>query len=160
MPTVYMMCGIPYSGKSYYISKDKTLQKLPIVSTDNTILRIAKARGKTYNDIFKDTYQDAQDEMMSDFNRYFREKKDFIFDRTNLTVKARKRWIDMFHKNGYNVVVIGFKVPDDKTIELRRTLRRNQVIDDKILKGMKAQYQMPTMAELNKKTDKVIIVGN
>ena len=46
-PTVFVMVGLPYSGKSTYIKKDKNLRKLPILDTDSYIENYAKEKNKS-----------------------------------------------------------------------------------------------------------------
>ena len=58
-PLLFMLAGIPTSGKSTYISK--LLRDFPdavVISTDDYIEAVARETGKTYNEVFNDNIKD------------------------------------------------------------------------------------------------------
>ena len=54
MPTVYVLVGVPGSGKSTWIKNQDWALGLSVVSTDNFVEQEATRQGKTYNEVFKD----------------------------------------------------------------------------------------------------------
>ena len=52
MPTIYMLIGVPASGKSTWVEQNKG--NALVISTDNLIEAYAANLGKTYNEVFKE----------------------------------------------------------------------------------------------------------
>ena len=51
-PTIHLMVGLPYSGKSTYIRNPPTLSALSVVDSDSYIEKKAKAENTSYGAIF------------------------------------------------------------------------------------------------------------
>ncbi len=58
MPKLYMLIGVPASGKSTWLKKNMSPDSV-IVSSDDHVERLAAMQGKTYNEAFKEVASDA-----------------------------------------------------------------------------------------------------
>jgi predicted kinase len=147
MPTLYMLIGVPGSGKSTWIKSQNFDPSTTVVaSTDNEIERVAAAAGKTYSDVFTDTIKGATAIVTQNVVDAVRNGKDIVWDQTNTGVKARKQKLDMIPKS-YKKVAVVFPTPG--AVELGRRLagRVGKNIPDHVMRTMISGLQPPTAAE-------------
>lgn len=147
MPTLYILIGVPGSGKSTWLRKNMS-QDGAVVSSDNHIENIAKRQGKTYDDVFNDAIKIAGGKMWDDAKMAFNAGLDIYWDQTNLTPKSRKAKLDAAPE-GYRKVAVVFPTPDDAEHERRLTNpdREGKNIPDNVMKNMKASLTYPTSTE-------------
>lgn len=158
-PTLYMLVGIPYSGKSTWVSK--MLQSNPhsndlvVLSTDAYITKYAESEGKKYQDIFADQKKSQQvmkmatKDLHKQLNSAVTENKAIIWDQTNLTPQTRSRNIrankDIINK--YHRVAVFFPTPASDIIQERMKARMDQRIPEDIVWNMARKLQPPTTEE-------------
>lgn len=142
MATLYMLVGVPGSGKTTWIRNNK--HDAVVLSTDDYIEKIAAKQGKTYSEVFKDTIGDATDQMEKDLIQALRNERDIIWDQTNLTTKARKSKLSRIPKS-YKKVGVYFSVPQD--LRDRLANRPGKVIPEPVIISMINQLQPPTKEE-------------
>ena len=65
MPTVYVLVGVPGSGKSTWIRNQIWALGLTVVSTDAFVEQEAHRQGKTYNEVF-DEYMPTAVKLMAE----------------------------------------------------------------------------------------------
>ena len=155
MPKCTFLVGVPGSGKSTWL-KDQELWTL-IVSTDNIIEELAETYGLTYDQVFKDTIRFAELVMNNEMDKAIAETDDygdanFHIDRTNLTVKSRRKFIEKLKPHGYEFEAVVFPLPGTEklpTEEWNRRLdsRRGKTIPAHVLSSMIEHYEPPTEAE-------------
>ena len=68
-------------------------------------------------------------------------------DRTNLSAKARKRFIDFFKQYGYTLKAIVFPQPDETEWHRRLNSREGKTIPQHVLRSMQDSYEMPLLSE-------------
>lgn len=142
MATLYMMIGVPGSGKTTWIKNNK--HNAVVLSTDDYIERVAEKQGKTYSEVFKDAIGPATDQMEKDLIQAVRNERDIIWDQTNLTAKARKGKLSRIPKS-YRKVAVYFSVPQD--LRDRLANRPGKVIPEPVIISMINQLQPPTKEE-------------
>jgi len=150
MPKVTLLVGVPASGKSTYV--DNTIYNNPdanswVVSTDIIIQEICDIHGITYNEGFADLIKFAEKIFFSDIEKAIDRKIDVVIDRTNLTVKGRRKFINMFKPAGYEIEAIVFPIPEQNEWERRLTSRPGKTIPDHVIQGMVSSYTRPTIEE-------------
>ena len=149
-PTLYMLAGIPGSGKSTWLLKNYSIdadkQKGMIASTDNYIEQAAKEAGSTYNDVFQSVIKDATAEMYKDLELGIRNGMDIYWDQTNLTVKSRRGKLAKIPA-GYKTVAVIFPIPEEKELERRLANRPGKTVPDHIMRSMINSFESPTEAE-------------
>ena len=142
MPTLYMLIGVPGSGKTTWIKKNT--HDAVVLSTDNYIERAAEKQGKTYSEVFQDTIGYATEQMEKDLLQAVRNERDIIWDQTNLTAKARKGKFSRIPKS-YRKVGVFFSVPQD--LRDRLASRPGKTIPEPVIISMINQLQPPTKEE-------------
>ena len=152
MPECIMLVGVPASGKSTW-QYNKYGEYPPVVaSTDNIIQEIASSYGMTYDEGFKGLIQIAEQIMWRQITTCLMRGSDFIIDRTNLSVKSRKKFIDKLKLHHYNIECVVFPLPGTEKLssdEWNRRLnsRRGKTIPGYVLSQMIEHYEPPTEAE-------------
>lgn len=151
MPKCTILVGVPASGKSTWFSKNKTASMAPI-STDNIIEFMGSLFGFTYDQIFKDSISLAEKIMWKRLEWNAERSNDVVIDRTNLTAKSRKKFIDYLKPYGYEFEAVVFPLPG--TVEFseeewfrRLDSRQGKTIPNAVLASMVNSAQMPTEEE-------------
>jgi len=147
MPTVYMMIGMPGSGKSTWIANQNfDWNKTMVVSTDAIIDQRAAAQGKTYSEVFQDEIKGATAQMNQNLKTAIANNMDIVWDQTNLTAKTRQGKLSQIPKN-YRKVAVFFQTPNEKELNRRLQSRPGKTIPLNVVASMLAQLQPPTEAE-------------
>ena len=153
MPECIMLVGVPASGKSTWLADSAKHEYYLIVSTDKIIEELADIYGLTYDQIFKDTINFAEKVMTTEMDKAIAYgDADFVIDRTNLSVKSRKKFIDKLKLHRYEIECVVFPMPGSDELpseEWNRRLesRPGKNIPGYILSSMIEHYEPPTLAE-------------
>lgn len=151
-----MFVGVPASGKSTFIEKYQNQITSQygvdcVISSDAVIEDVAFARGLTYAEVFRDSIDLAGKYVDVMLGILSLQQKNFILDSTNLSIKSRKRKLDLLiHPQNYNKFAIIF---DDITPEQRqnrlekRAVETGKIIPKHVIDTMCNSYQIPTIAE-------------
>ena len=147
---VTLLCGLPACGKSTWRSAN-VADNCVVISSDDLIEEEARKEGKTYDEVFKDTASWADKTVKETYRTSIQKGLPIVVDRTNLTAKVRRFWIDEAKKNGYDVQAIWFKPPDGAS-EInewvyRMTNREGKTIPDNVIKSMAENMSQPTISE-------------
>jgi predicted kinase len=152
MPNLYMLVGVPGSGKSTYLAK-QDLSNAVVLSTDNYVEHFAELNNKTYTEIFKSVIGEATRLMNEDLRKAVLNKQDIYWDQTNLTAKTRSSKLASV-PHTYEKIAVFFPTPNDNELKRRLAGRPGKTIPANVVLGMKSQLEMPTEAE---GFDKVIV---
>jgi predicted kinase len=157
---VTILVGLPACGKSTYVQHAIGQINLDgvtfVASSDDVIERIAKESGKTYNEVFQESYSQAEAECRSGFHRALNEEVPrIIVDRTNMSAKSRTGWIQAAKSKGYTVSAVVFADPGTcsnhmeavKEWSRRLASRPGKTIPHQIIDGMIKSFVMPTQEE-------------
>lgn len=151
-PQCIILCGPPYSGKSTFRTNSNWSDT--VLSTDDILLRIASEKGISYKEAFETYFNSAQQEYNDLMRSCIKERKSFMVDRTNLTVKSRLTILNQLPKDYYKVAFV-FTLPDDRELARRHELRQNQSVPLDVIRSMNKRYELPSISE---KFDRVINV--
>lgn len=135
-PSLYIMCGLPCSGKSTFA---KSISGFKVLSSDDYIEQRAKELQKTYNDVFNETIQPANKAFFLDVFTEAKKENDIIIDRTNLEKSTRQKFIKIFQH--HDPVIFYFDIPIQ--IIKKRNNRPGKFISDEILDSMLKRLQPP-----------------
>jgi predicted kinase len=145
MPRVYVLVGVPGSGKSTWIKNQDWAVDMPIVSTDNFVEAYALEQGKTYNEVFKDYMPIAVRLMANQALVCQANNLDVIWDQTSTTVNSRRKKFNTLPK--YEHIAVVFKTPDTDELAKRLASRPGKNIPDSVMQSMINNFEMPTEEE-------------
>ena len=146
MPKLYMLVGLPASGKSTWVENEKFDSKVAIVSTDKHIDDFAKSENKTYNDVFSAYYKTAKRMMDVEVKQAVIDGRDIVWDQTNLTRNSRVLKLAMIPDN-YIKIAIVLGTPPKKEHDRRLKSREGKVISQRTISQMKDGYEKPELSE-------------
>ena len=143
--TAYILVGVPCSGKSTFV--DRLIDHNTVIaSTDDFITERATFTGKSYNDIFKSTYKEAEAQMYEDIKNFHGSEwaNKLIWDQTNTTIKSRKAKLEKLDIDE----VIAVYLPTNLKICLERNEKRlDKSLKPDIIVDMHKRLQEPTYDE-------------
>lgn len=143
MPKLYMLVGVPGSGKSTWRA-GAGLNDAVVISTDDYIDFVADQLGVTYSEAFKDHIKAATQLMDKRAREAFAAGKDVVWDQTNTTRKSRVSKLSIVPK-GYEKTAVFFPTPAD--LKQRLAGRPGKNIPDDVIANMIASLQPPTKDE-------------
>ena len=145
IPKLYVLIGVPGSGKSTWVKDQEWASDCAYVSTDIWVELEAQRLGKTYSEIFTDYMPKAVDLMAAQVIDAREQGKDIIWDQTSTTIASRKRKFNML-PNYYHIAVV-FDTPSRIELNKRLASRPGKEIPDVVVDGMLASFEMPTEEE-------------
>lgn len=145
MNKLYVMVGVPGSGKSTWIKNQIWALGLNVVSTDTWVEDYAKQQGKTYSEVFEE-YMPTAIQKMADHAVFCRENKlDVIWDQTSTTIASRKRKFNMLPT--YYKIAVVFKTPEKDELIRRLNSRPGKVIPMHVVEQMAFDLTMEPPTE-------------
>jgi predicted kinase len=144
---LYVLVGVPGSGKSTWIKNQEWAKDIPVVSTDKFIDEYAEQQGKTYNEVFTERMPVAVKLMANQVEICKANNLDIIWDQTSTTVGARKKKFNMC-PDYYKIAVV-FKTPDEEELQRRLASRPGKNIPKHVQEVMASQLknEPPTIEE-------------
>ncbi len=146
MANCYILIGVPASGKSTWVDNNQHLYDA-IASSDDTIEIVASEYGFTYSETFKKLIDFASMVFERDLKSAIDLNENIVIDRTNVSSKARKRFIDMFKKAGYTVTAVVFETPNAEEWKRRLDSRPDKFIPEDVLTSMSKNFVYPNVDE-------------
>ena len=144
-PKVYMLIGVPGSGKSTWVANQEWAKDIPVVSSDKFIDEHAAKEGKTYNDVFADYVKIATRLMDNQVLICKANNTDIIWDQTNTSAKSRKAKLDKL--DGYEKIAVYFPTPEKEELDNRLAQRVGKHIPSSVMSSMIANLEVPTEEE-------------
>ena len=147
MKNLYVLVGVPGSGKSTWVKNQDWLKDCAYISTDMWIDMEAERTGKTYSDVFTE-YMPKAIKLMTHHVELAKEKgMDIVWDQTSTTVGARAKKLRMCPD--YNAIAIVFKTPDNEELQRRLSGRVGKNIPWYVQETMASQLknEPPTLEE-------------
>ncbi len=150
MPKCTMLVGVPASGKSTWVQEHMPMAN--VMSTDIVIENVARSYGMTYDEGFKELISFADKVMWRHITWSIAEQVDFVIDRTNLSAKSRKKFIDKLKLHRFDIECVVFPMPGTEklsTEEWNRRLasRQGKTIPNYVLDSMIKNYEIPLPSE-------------
>lgn len=153
MTTLYVVCGIPGSGKSTTFRSIKEIvdgigkNTFEIVSRD--AIRFAKLR-ENKNIQYFDKEKEVWKEYIDTIQKYLDEKIDFVIaDATQLNQKSRNKLLDSLNLKDVKIIPFSFELPLETCLS-RNELRKNDelaYVPRGVIRRMNEQFEKPTFSE-------------
>ena len=130
-PVVYIMCGVPGSGKTYFcknVLMDHPWRSRVYISSDDIREEICgDASDQSANGLIFDIFYQRAREVIIDGS-------DVILDATHLTKKTRRKCRDHFKDLDCKFIAVELTTPIDKAI--RRNKKRDRVVPEYAMNRM------------------------
>jgi predicted kinase len=144
-PKLYVLVGVPASGKSTWIQEQSWAYGCAYISTDQYVDEYAHEQGKTYSEVFDEYMSIAVSKMANAVIVARSEGKDIIWDQTSTTIASRRRKFDMLPD--YHAIAVVFRTPPEKEWKRRLESRPGKVIPAEVLESMVKGWEEPTEEE-------------
>lgn len=147
MSEVFILVGVPGSGKSYYAENNlmKLYPDAVYIASDYFIDKFARRTKQTYNDVFDYFINKAIKLMMRRISKARKKNKTIIWDQTSGSVYAREKKLNALHK--YTAIAIVFETPPEDILQERLNARQGKSIPDYVMKSMISNLTFPTFDE-------------
>ena len=142
---LYVLVGVPGSGKSTWIDAQDWALTCARISTDKWVEIYAKEVGRTYSEVFKEFMPTAVDLMAKEVVAAREMKRDIIWDQTSTTLASRKRKFNML-PDYYKIAVV-FKTPTKEELTRRLASRPGKEIPETVIETMIADWDEPELEE-------------
>jgi predicted kinase len=144
-PKLYMLVGVPGSGKSTWVKNQDWAKDCAYISTDKYVEEWAEIVGKTYAEVFQEYMPVAVARMAGAVNGARDAGKDIIWDQTSTTIATRAKKIRMLPD--YYAIAVVFPTPESEELQKRLASRTGKVIPSKVLQSMIDGWEEPTEDE-------------
>ena len=146
MPKLYMLIGVPGSGKStWYQNQEFWMSDVAYISTDKYVEEWAETVGKTYAEVFEEYMPVAVAKMAGAVNGARDAGKDIIWDQTSTTIASRVKKFRMLP--AYYAIAVVFRIPEPQELQRRLASRPGKVIPSEVLQSMIDRWEEPTLEE-------------
>lgn len=145
MNKLYVLVGVPGSGKSTWVNSQEWASECAYISTDKHVDAYADSTGKTYSEVFKDYMPTAVNLMAADVVDARDAGRDIIWDQTSTTIASRKRKFNMLRD--YYAIAVVFRTPDDEELARRLSNRPGKHIPSHVMRSMISGWDEPTEDE-------------
>lgn len=145
MPKLYILIGVPASGKSTWVANQEWAKNCVYISTDKIVEEYAHRRQATYSDVFRDYMPTAVNLMTEEVIKAREEKKDIIWDQTSTTVYSRLKKFRMLPE--YYTIAVVFQTPNREELDRRLSNRPGKIIPKEVVDKMIEDFQHPTEEE-------------
>lgn len=147
MNKLYVLVGVPASGKSTWIKQQDWAKDCSVVSTDRFVDEYAAKQGKTYSEVF-DEYMPIAVRLMANHVAVAQaNRRDIIWDQTSTTLASRQRKFNMLPE--YYKIAVVFPTPSTAELQKRLASRPGKVIPWEVVSQMAQQLEAepPTKEE-------------
>lgn len=144
-PKLYMLIGVPGSGKSTWAANQDWAADCAYISTDTYVEEHAKKVGKTYTEVFNDVMGDAVAHMLDSVLIACSQEQDIIWDQTSTTIATRAKKLRMLPN--YHAIAVVFPTPYPDELWRRLDSRPGKVIPEVIVDSMIVKWEEPTEEE-------------
>lgn len=139
-PVAILLVGHQYSGKSTWLAEHGHTLGYEIFSLDSEVHTLANERGVSYTEAWQSLVKEATKVVEAKLTRWVAEKRNIIFDRTNMTEKSRNRVLRFLTKDYEKEAVVFPLLRNDQILE-RIAARPNQYIPLHVVQEFRDRYE-------------------
>ena len=153
-PLCVVLIGIPYSGKSTFVSEHAWLSQLPRISFDEEVLELAHGDYSKWAEVAQQAGLNIDEKQ----NALIQAKRSFLVDKTNVSTLEREKLIAELHSHCYQTVAIVFEPPEAKELKRRIQKRSDKIIPPEVITQMRRNFESGK-ADLFRQFDSVLFVS-
>lgn len=144
-PNLYLLVGLPGSGKTTWVKNQFWADSCEIISTDYYIEQYAFAQNKKQHDIFLEYMPTAVQKMLEHVEKAKKLRRNIIWEQTSTTVVSRVKKLRLLPDYRAHAIVM----PQLSDMELQRRLasRPNKIIPRDVISSMIENYEEPSLVE-------------
>jgi predicted kinase len=142
---LYVLVGVPGSGKSTWYRDQEWLQDATYISTDKHVDTHAKLLNKTYSEVFTDFMSSAVQMMTAEVELAREAGRDIVWDQTSTTLASRSRKFNMLPD--YYAIAVVFRTPPRDELDVRLSSRPGKHIPKLVIDNMIEGWEEPTLEE-------------
>ena len=135
---VVMMCGLPGTGKDYWISRN--CEGMPTVSLDDIRRKYKLSPEGSQGYVSSLGKEEAKE--------YLRRRQPFVWNATCITVDIRRQLIDLFESYGASVRIVYLET--DMKTQLHRNANREYPVPEEVIGNMLRKLSVPEIHEARK----------
>ena len=145
MNTLYLLVGIPGSGKSTWVNNHIWTKDCAYISTDYYVEKFAQKLNKTYTEVFDNVIPRAVRLMNRSVHRARAFNRDIVWDQTSVTIKTRSKKLRMLCN--YRAIAVVFATPPLEELYNRLNQRDGKHIPQRVIHQMLDHWQEPSLEE-------------
>ena len=147
MNKLYVLVGVPGSGKSTWVTEQDWAGNCAYISTDRYVEEYAKNMGKTYSEVFKEVMPKCVEHMTGDVVHAREAGQDIIWDQTSTTINSRLKKLRMLPE--YYPIAVVFTTPEPADLVMRLDSRYDsgKIIPDNVVQDMINNFEEPSVDE-------------
>jgi len=132
---VTMMCGLPASGKNWWVEKNRP--GLPVVSIDDARLELGLKHGVNEGAVAHRAVDFAKE--------LLRAKAPFVWNTTHLSTQMRKKTLDLLYAYDAQVELVYLEQPPE--LIFKRNSQRDTSLSNKAIERMLFKWEVPLPTE-------------
>ena len=145
MNRLYMLVGIPASGKTTWANNQSFTDDCVIISTDQYVEEYAAQTGKTYTEAFQEYMPIAVDRMTDAVIEAREAGRNIIWDQTSTSIGTRAKKFRMLPD--YYAIAVVFSIPERQELERRLASRPSKIVPIDVVDRMIGNWEEPTLEE-------------
>ena len=147
MTTLYMLIGVPGSGKSTWLL-NQDLTAASVLSTDDYIEARATELNSTYSEVFDQFIKPATAQLNADLESALAAEKIIYWDQTNTTVKSRAAKLRKIPSD-YRKIAVYFATPEQVVFQRLedRGYATGKWIPQSVVRRMIQTLEVPSLSE-------------
>ena len=147
MSTLYMMVGVPLSGKSQWIDQQNfDWTKTELINADRYIRAQMEDTGDDYTNAFGGIAKQMGDMISADVVMATSKGLDIVWDQTNVSAQLRQHKLGMIPAH-YRKVAVVIQTPHIDTLNHRVNTMVDKNFPPELMESMINSFQMPTLEE-------------
>ena len=142
--TIILLSGLPGTGKDTFINEN--YPHIPVISLDVIIEKLKISPTDDQNEVYEYAKNMAKE--------YLRDKKEFIWNATNITNLVRNKQLNLFHNYNYCVKIIFLETALEEN--LKRNKNRIRKVPDDVIFDLLSKLNIPEGFEAEEVEWKVV----
>lgn len=136
-PLCVVLIGIPYSGKSTFVSEHAWLRQLPKISFDDEVMTLTGGDYTKWAEVAEQAGLNIEEKQMA----LIKAGETFVVDKTNVSTLEREKLISELQSYGYQTVAIVFEPPAAKELKRRIQKRTDKLIPSEVIAQMRCNFE-------------------